>query len=68
MFDFDKPEDGSQQRFDERLANNMHPAKRIKHLGWWVVHNCVAHMCIGLMPMRWAFDFHDWTSRRLNAS
>lgn len=64
MFNFSKPEDGSEQRYDERVANNSD--NRIKHHGWWVVHNCVAHPFIGLAPSKWAFDFHDWTSRQLN--
>lgn len=68
MFDFDKPEDGSEQRYDERVANNQAPADRIKHQGWWLAHNCVAHPLIGLLPYKWTFDFHDWTSRKLNES
>lgn len=66
MFDFDRFEGGSQKRFDERLENNVPPHKRIKHLGWWLVHNCVAHPLIGVLPIRATFDFHDWTSKKLN--
>ena len=68
MFDFDKPEDGSQGRFDQDLAHNPAPADKIKHRGWWLAHNCVAHPLIGLAPYKWTFDFHDWTSRKLHES
>lgn len=36
-----------------------------KHHFWWFVHNCITHPCIGICPMKWAFDFHDFTSRKL---
>jgi len=52
MFDFDKPEDGSQGRFDQDLAHNPAPADKIKHRGWWLAHNCVAHPLIGLAPLQ----------------
>lgn len=39
---------------------------RVKHYIWWLIHNCVAHPAIGLVPVKVAFDFHDWTSRKLN--
>lgn len=39
----------------------------IEHHFWWLLHNCVAHMLIGLVPVKWFFDFHDWTSKKLNA-
>lgn len=64
---FDAPELGSAKRFESRMAKNPHPASKIRHLGWWVVHNVVSHPLIGLLPFRWAFDFHDWTSVKLNS-
>lgn len=67
MFDFDRDETGSLPRYLERMGYNPKPTQRIKHLGWWWVHNCIAHPLIGMVPIKAAFDFHDWTSRKLNA-
>jgi hypothetical protein len=36
-----------------------------RHYFWWVVHNIIAHILIGLIPIKTFFDFHDWTSKRL---
>lgn len=83
MFDFDKPENGSEKRYQERVEvweektakqnpfpqwkwYKSHHAK-VKHWGWWFVHNCLAHPLIGLCPLHFAFEFHDYTSRKLNA-
>lgn len=64
MFGFEEEEDiGSQGRFEVRASRFDN---RWMHWFWWVVHNCVAHMCLGICPMKWSFDFHDWTSRKLN--
>lgn len=69
MFDFEKPEIGSHARFQERLV--IFKKKEIPlqiHYIWWVTHNCVAHPLIGLLPwFEWTFDFHDYTSRKINA-
>ncbi len=69
MFDFNKPENGSEERFEQRQTvwhEQTQHFPKIKHLGWWLVHNCVAHPLIGLCPLHFAFEFHDWTSRKLN--
>ena len=39
----------------------------IEHHFWWLTHNILAHTLIGLIPIKWFFDFHDWTSKKLNA-
>jgi len=44
----------------------IHPV--IEHHFWWILHNNIAHLLIGLIPIKLFFDFHDWTSRKLNAS
>jgi hypothetical protein len=67
MFDFDKDETGSLPRYLDRMGYNPKPIPRIKHLGWWWTHNCIAHPLIGMLPIKVTFDFHDWTSRKLNA-
>jgi hypothetical protein len=66
MFDFDKDETGSHLRYLDRLGYNPYPTPRIKHWGWWLLHNCITHPLIGVMPIKPMFEFHDWTSRRLN--
>ena len=41
-------------------------AARLRHHGWWLVHNLVAHPLLALAPLRPSVALHDWTSRRLN--
>ncbi len=53
---FINAEDGSQKRFDTIFK---------KHYGWWLVHNLIAHVWIGIMPTKRAFNFHDYTSRKM---
>lgn len=65
MFDFDLPEDGSEKRYHAR-KDHLPPFKKIRHYGWWVAHNAVAHPLMAFVPAQFAFDFHDWTSRKLN--
>lgn len=36
------------------------------HHWWWFVHNCIAHPAIGLCPTTKTFQFHDWTSVKIN--
>lgn len=57
LLDSKNHEDGSQDRYDAR------PRRRV----WWLVHNCVAHPLIGILPFSMFFRFHDWTSRKINA-
>jgi hypothetical protein len=60
-------EDGSQLRYEHRkkVYNRAKVPIRI-HAFWWVVHNAIAHPIIAFIPFKWAFDFHDWTSRKIN--
>lgn len=37
-----------------------------RHHFWWLAHNCVAHMGIGLFPTRATFWLHDYTSSKIN--
>lgn len=63
-----KIEGSSYERFYHRLGrfkqNRSFP--RFQHGFWWILHNCVAHIGIGLVPIKPCFDFHDWTSKKLN--
>jgi hypothetical protein len=68
MFGFDKPEDGSQQRFKARVKEfKKKQIPVLLHHYWWLVHNCIAHPLIGIAPCKNTFDFHDYTSRKINA-
>jgi hypothetical protein len=31
---------------------------------WRIVHNCVAHPLLEILPERWGTWFHDWTARK----
>lgn len=66
MFDFEKDETGAHLRYLKRIQFVPHPLPRIRHWGWWWLHNCIAHPLIGILPIRPMFNFHDWTSRRMN--
>jgi len=37
-----------------------------EHHFWWFVHNCIAHPMIGVLPIKRTFDFHDYTSDKIN--
>ena len=62
---------GWDEKFLEDSKNNkkpffwIHPV--IEHHFWWLMHNWTAHFMIGLLPLKPFFDFHDWTSKKLNA-
>lgn len=60
-------EDGSEKRFDQRVESAKKQKRTWSHHFWWFVHNCVAHPLIGICPAKWAFNFHDWTARRMSA-
>ena len=38
----------------------------IRHVLWWLLHNCVAHPMLGMVPGAPTVRFHDWSSDRLN--
>ena len=61
-------EGSSYERFYHRLGrfktNKSFP--RTRHAFWWLLHNCVAHIAIGLVPVKASFALHDWTSKKLN--
>ncbi len=66
MFDF-RDETGSGKRFAEREKQHRETdLPVIRHRAWWLLHNLVAHPLIGVAPVRWAFEFHDWTSRKMS--
>lgn len=50
----------------KKIDINPHKLPRVQHHFWWLLHNLVAHPAIGLVPVKATFDFHDWTSRKLN--
>lgn len=60
-------EAGAAKRFEARVAVFQQEEKPVyKHHFWWFVHNCVAHPMIGILPNKTTFDFHDWTSKKIN--
>ena len=50
----------------ETFTINPRGLPRARHYFWWLLHNLVAHPVIGVAPVKSAFDFHDWTSRKLD--
>jgi hypothetical protein len=62
-------EEGAETRYNieqSRLKNRKKIYPWIKHRAWWIVHNCVAHTLIGLVPFKVSFDFHDYTSKKMH--
>jgi hypothetical protein len=59
---FNRPEDGSQERFE--ADRQVRPWA--SHMVWWFVHNAVAHLLIAVLPIKPFFTFHDWTSRKMH--
>lgn len=60
-------ETGAGERFVKRIAVFKQEEKPVyKHHVWWLIHNCVAHPLIGIVPCKKTFDFHDWTSKKIN--
>jgi hypothetical protein len=60
-------ESGSERRFHSRIdAFRIGKRPVFKHHLWWLVHNVVAHPLIGVVPCSATFDFHDWTSKKIN--
>jgi len=63
----DSDESGSEARFHSRIDTFRVGKKPVfKHHFWWLVHNAVAHPLIGFFPSTRTFDFHDWTSKKIN--
>lgn len=59
MFDF-SDETGSQERFIRREQDHRRTdLPIIRHRMWWLVHNLIAHPLIGILPVQFAFNFHD---------
>lgn len=60
---------GSQYRFHKRLRQWRDSGARwplARYVFWWFVHNSLAHLAIAVLPVRWTFRFHDYTSKKLN--
>lgn len=62
-------EKGSAGRYELRKRlflrdGKLHP--KLRHYGWWFLHNCIAHPMLGVVPCTQTFQLHDWTSKKLN--
>ena len=57
----------AQQRFNTRIEKHKKGKVSVwRHHFWWFVHNCIAHVGIGLFPCKKTFKFHDYTSDKIN--
>jgi hypothetical protein len=65
-FDFEAGSHGRYRARRDRFHADGGPLPELRHLAWWLLHNCVAHPAIGIAPSSRTFAFHDWTSRKLN--
>lgn len=53
----------SSERYQHRIPKHDTP---FKHKLFWLLHNCVAHPLLGLLPNHKSVGFHDLTSEWLN--
>ena len=73
MFGFEREEAqelGSEGRYAKRIEKFQARGARfpkLQHYMWWVIHNIGAHGLLAICPCRATFNFHDWTSIKLNA-
>jgi hypothetical protein len=59
--------EGSEGRYWRRIKRFKDLGRPVKeHHLWWLIHNCVAHPFVGLLPYGYAVRFHDYSSDRLN--
>lgn len=61
----------SYERFRYRTEAWRLRAKKfgqVRHMFWWLLHNCVIHLLIGILPIKPLFDLHDWSSVRLSGT
>ncbi len=57
----------SQERYWARIKRFKLLGRPVKeHHLWWLIHNCVAHPMVGLVPKGYAVRFHDYSSDKLN--
>ena len=56
------------ERFEERRDALGHRTilPKLTHAVWWFLHNAVSHPIIAVIPIKPAFDFHDYTSDKIN--
>jgi hypothetical protein len=58
----------SHGRFHDRIATFRQKNKNVLvHHFWWFVHNCISHPAIGILPIKPTFQFHDYTSDKINS-
>lgn len=64
--------ESSHERFLDRIEYDWKPEYPrswwLRYGFWWLIHNVPAHLLIAFLPFKPCFDFHDWTSRKLNNS
>jgi hypothetical protein len=59
----------SHGRFYQRLALFKGDGKaypRLRHFGFWLIHNCLVHPLLGVVPRPFVLDLHELSSRWLN--
>ncbi|MCX4245623.1 hypothetical protein [Paraliomyxa miuraensis] len=65
------PRSGAHARYELRRAwwrDKAPTLWRLRHAGWWWLHNVVVHPLLGLLPVAAMVRLHDWSSARLSRS
>lgn len=64
-----KPPKGSGKRYTARISlfeADGAPAPKLRHMGFWLLHNCIAHPLLGFFPNQKTVEVHELTSSWLN--
>ena len=65
----EKPAERSEDRYEARrklFEGDGRPYPRLRHYGFWWLHNCVVHPLLGLFPSNATVQFHALSSAWLN--
>lgn len=60
---------GAHGRYELRRGRwRAEPQWRLRHAGWWWLHNLIVHPLLGWFPVAAMVRLHDWSSGRLSRS
>jgi hypothetical protein len=60
---------GAAERYRARIPKfeqDGKPLPKLRHHSFWLLHNCVAHPVLAVLPFTFALKFHELTSAWLN--
>lgn len=67
--DLDETPSGSEARYQKRIPlfeADGKPHPHLRHYTHWLIHNCISHPLLGVLPNERAVEFHQISSNWLN--